>query len=899
MAVAPGSRIGPYEITSPLGAGGMGVVFRARDTKLHRDVALKLLPDHFADDRDRLSRFQREAQVLASLNHPNIAQIYGFEEASGAGCIVMELVEGETLAQRLKRGPFPLDEALGIGRQVVDALEAAHERGIVHRDLKPANIKLTPDAKVKVLDFGLAKALGTKDVEGDFSNSPTRVSGSIAGVVLGTAAYMSPEQARGKEVDARTDVWAFGCTFFEMVTGRRAFGGETSTDIIAKIVAGQPSWDLVPQDTPPSIRMLLTIALSKDPRQRLQHIGDVRPFLDPAFTSTTSSTPAARAPERPLWRRGLIAASAVVAFAALLVPAFLYYRTPPTTKSEIRFEIAAPGLLNGIGNLSISPDGQRIAYISIDEGRRMIRIRPIGAVTAQPLPGTENAASLFWSPDSRYLGFIADGNLKKIDIAGGPAQVLCYAGMGNAPGSWNQDGVILFQMQAAPPVIARVSAQGGEATPVTTVDPSRNEIAHTAPYFLPDGNHFLYHAFTSSQDIVLQLGSLDSKSVSTLMVLGNLGLGGGVGAPARYSPSGHLLFVRNGTLLVQPFDAKRLALSGEAIPLMEQVNAFAVSNNEVLIYRRAAGEAGQGSAQLVWFDRSGKPAGQAGGPANYSGDVRLSPDGRRAAVDLVTGINRDIWVIDLARGVPARLTFEGANWSPIFAPDGGRVVYSRAPGIAGLTNKLYQKSSSGVGSEELLFEGDQTGEAIFPEAWSPDGSHVVFARVKFPSNVPAELWVLPLSGDRKAFRYLPTRFRQGTSAFSPDGRWLAFTTNESGSYQIVVQPFPDPSAGKWQITGNGGTEPRWRADGRELFYLSLDGKIMAVPIKVDKTIEAGQPVPLFQTTLNTPVNPGLKRYDVTADGQRFLVLSPVAATPAQANSNPITAVVNWTAALNK
>jgi eukaryotic-like serine/threonine-protein kinase len=379
-----------------------------------------------------------------------------------------------------------------------------------------------------------------------------------------------------------------------------------------------------------------------------------------------------------------------------------------------------------------------------------------------------------------------------------------------------------------------------------------------------------------------------------LMVLGSLA---GGGASAKYSPSGHLLFVRNGTLIVQPFDAKRLALSGEAMPLLEQVNAYAVSNNEVLLYRRATGQAAQGSAQLVWFDRNGKPAGQVGAPANYSGDVRLSPDGRRAAVDLVTGTNRDVWVIDLARGVPSRLTFEGANWSPIFAPDGSRVVFSRAPGLTGLTNRLYQKSSSGVGSDELLFEGEQAGEAIFPEAWN--GSHVVFARVKSPSNVPAELWVLPLSGDRKAFRYLPTKFRNATSAFSPDGRWLAFTTNESGTYQIVIQSFPDPSTGKWQITGNGGTEPRWRGDGRELYYLGLDGKIMAVSIQADKTVEAGQPVPLFQTPLKTSFNPGLKRYDVTADGQRFLVLSPVVSTPAQANANPITAVVNWTAALNK
>ena len=591
MAVAPGSRIGPYEITSPLGAGGMGVVFRARDTKLHRDVALKLLPDHFADDQDRLSRFQREAQVLASLNHPNIAQIYGLEEANGAGCIVMDLVEGETLGQRLKRGALPLDDALKIGRQIIDALEAAHERGIVHRDLKPANIKLTPDGKVKVLDFGLAKALGSSELEGDFSNSPTRVSGSIAGVVLGTAAYMSPEQAKGKPVDGRTDVWAFGCVFYEMVTGRQAFQGETSTDIIAQIVAGQPNWDLVPQDTPPSVRMLLTTALNKDPRQRLQHVGDVRPFLDPAFISTTSFKPATSVPPRRRWRVGLIATAAVLALAALLVPAALYLRRAPAAKPEIRFEMAAPGLLSGFGNLSISPDGQRIAYVAVAEGKRSVWIRPIGAVTAQPLPGTENAAALFWSPDSRYLGFIADGKLKKIDVAGGPAQVLCDAGMLEVPGSWSRDGVILFSMRTNPPVIGRVSALGGEVTPVTSIDPSHNDVGHGLATFLPDGNHFLYQGLTTSQEIVLRLGSLDSRSATTLITLGSLGPGTGA---ATYAQPGYLLFARNGTLMAQPFDAKRLALSGEPIPLMEQVNAYAISDSEVLIYRRAAGEAGQG-----------------------------------------------------------------------------------------------------------------------------------------------------------------------------------------------------------------------------------------------------------------------------------------------------------------
>ncbi len=898
MSVTPGTHIGPYEVKSPLGEGGMGVVFRARDTKLQRDVALKLLPDHFASDPDRLSRFRREAQLLASVNHPNIAQIYGLEQTGGSGCIVMELVEGETLAQKLKRGALPVDEALQIAKQVADALGAAHERGIVHRDLKPANIKLTPDGKVKVLDFGLAKALGGKAPKTDLSNSPTVVSGSMPGIVFGTAAYMSPEQAKGKEVDARTDIWAFGCILYEMLTGRQAFDGETATDIIAKIVAGQPNLDLLPRDTPSSLRLLLTAAFNKEAPQRLQHIGDMRLFLDEKIfpvTASKSATPTGRR----LW---LITAALVLALAAALIPAALYFRRAPVETSQIRFEMPAPGMvaglgMAGLGNLTISPDGQRVAYVAMIEGKRAVWIRPISAVTAQQLPGTENAAGLFWSPDSRYLAFFADGKLKKIDASGGPAQTLCDAIL-TVPGTWSRDGAVLFT-KAGPFVIGRVSASGGEATPVTVVDASRQDLGNVAPQFLPDSRHFLYHGLSAAGELTLYLGSLDSKSTTELMAMGTAS----TGSPAIYVAPGYLLFRRNRTLMAQAFDKKRLALLGEAIPLAENVEiGFSASENGVLVYRKAGQSDQAGGSQLVWFDRNGKQAGQVGTAANY-GNLELSPDDRRVAVD-IQGPNRDIWMIDIARAVSARITFDpAADWPPVWAPDGSHIVFSSNRSDNGVTsalsNKLYQKSSSGVGTDELLFAGNPN-ELVYPEDWSSDGRYILFARVKLPGATADDLWVLPLFGDKKPFPFLQSSFWQVESQLSPDGRWLAFTTNESGTYQIVVQPFPDPSGGKWQVTAKDGIEPKWRRDGRELYYLSLDGKLMAVPVKGDHTFEAGQPSPLFQSPLNvTPPRPVVHHYDVTADGQRFLFISPVTPAPSETNSVPITAVVNWTAGLNK
>jgi eukaryotic-like serine/threonine-protein kinase len=660
MSISPGARIGPYEVLATLGRGGMGVVFRARDTTLHRDVALKLLPDHLASDPDRLSRFEREAQLLASLNHPNIAQIYGQERTDGSGCIVMELVEGETLAEHLAQRSRPgkasalgprastglaLDEALEIARQIAAALEAAHARGIVHRDLKPANIKLTPDGKVKVLDFGLAKhgpvgsaGSGEEAAAFAFSHSPTVTRESMPGVMLGTLAYMSPEQARGKPVDARTDIWAFGCVLYEMLTGHQAFDGETAPDVVARVVMGQPDWDRLPSDLPSSIRLLLTSTLNKDPNQRLQNIGDARLFFDPALV------PAAPKQVAPNDRRGprgwLAAGGLAVALIAALTPAVLYFRRSPAEAPQIRFEMAAPGVVgpvNGGSGLTISPDGQRVAYVASVEGKRAVWIRPIGAVAAQPLAGTDGAAWLFWSPDSRYLGFFADGKLKKIDVSGGPAQVLCDA-IAARHGAWNRDNVILFTVGTRG--LGRVSASGGEVTPVTTVDPSTREIFHILPEFLPDGRHFLYIGTSLSQR-TLYVASLDTKSTTQLMALDTLS--NGVAWAVRYAAPGHLLFLRNRTLMAQPFDQKQLAVVGAPVPLADGVSDFAASDNGVLVYQKALAQSAA-SSQLVWFDRSGRQAGLVGTSANY-GDLELAPDGQRVAVD-IQDVNRDIWVIE-------------------------------------------------------------------------------------------------------------------------------------------------------------------------------------------------------------------------------------------------------------
>jgi eukaryotic-like serine/threonine-protein kinase len=876
MAITPGSRIGAYEVTSQLGEGGMGVVLRARDTKLLRDVALKVLPEHFAEDEDRLSRLQREAQVLASLNHPNIAQIYGLEQVGGAGCIVMELIEGETLAERVKKGPLPLDEVVEIARQIADALAAAHERGIVHRDLKPANIKLAPNGTVKVLDFGLAKALSSRAQESHLSMMPTKVSGSMAGMVVGTVGYMSPEQARGKEVDARTDIWAFGCVLYEMITGRQAFDGETATDMIAKIVSGAPDLDQLPPGVPSSIRLLLEATLNKNSQHRLQHIADMRLFLDPKFFPGATAT--AGAAERKTSRPGLTIAAFVAGLVLALIPAILYFRSAPVPVAPVmQFELSPPGIL---GMLTVSPDGQRIAYMAQNEEGRSIWVRQLGSEAAQRLSGTDTTTGAFWSPDSRHLAMFGDGKLKKMEIATGATQVLAdFSGQHRGFG-WSSNGVILIA-RARENDIVRVSDTGGVLTPFVSLDPIKKESIHALPVFLPDGNHFLYATVSAiPENMGIFVGSLDGKPAKRLMPLPNP-LNG-----LAYA-SGHVLISSNG-LTARRLDTNSLTIEGDPVSIASAMDggAFSVSDTGLLFYRPGRGT--PNTDLLTWFDRTGKRIGQVGEARNY-GTVELSPDGDRVAVDIITENNRDIWMIDIAREVPSRITFDAASdWSPSWSSDAATILFgsSRSGG-----NDIYQKSSSGVGNEQLVF---QSNENEIPVDWSPNGRYVVFSRPK--SQGGNDTWVLDTAGDKKATPYNESPFDKAHARISPDGRWVAYATNDSGSYQIVVQSFPDPNGGKWQITAQGGLEPKWRRDGRELYYLALDGKLMAVPVSSDSTFKAGTPVALFETPL--PINRSQpsrdRRYDVAPDG-RFLIAVPAGSTA----STTIVALVNWFSRLAK
>jgi Tol biopolymer transport system component/tRNA A-37 threonylcarbamoyl transferase component Bud32 len=867
MSITTGSRIGPYEVTSQLGEGGMGVVFRARDTKLLRDVALKVLPDHFADDPDRLSRLHREAQLLASLNHPNIAQVYGLEQLGNSGCIVMELVEGVTLAEKLKDGPLRWDEAGEIAKQIAEALAAAHERGIVHRDLKPANIKLTPSGTVKVLDFGLAKALD-RTIEPNLSSLPTKVSGSVVGGIVGTIGYMSPEQARGKEVDARSDVWAFGCVLYEMLTGKLAFEGETSTDMIARIITGQPDLELLPADVPVPMRLLLGATLNKNSQQRLQHIGDARLFLDQSLLPAAPMA-AAKREQSKLWVAAFVAGLVVA-----LGIAIVYNRSNvPPSPAVMQFEF---GLTDYASGVAVSPNGQQVAYIAQPpDDNRAVWIRPIGSEKAQKLAGTDRAINnVIWSPDNTHIAFVADGKLKKVDITTGAVQTI-VENFGQTPGvAWGSAGTILYTSKN---VLVRVSENGGTPEPITSLDAGRKETIHALPAFLPDGNHFLYVIVSSSPELFL--GSLDGKTKTKVMPLS--------GRLFRLAyAAGYVLFGGD-ALTAQRLDPSKFMAEGNPIPIADGIDSFwSVSNTGLLFYRKASMTSA--NKQLAWFDRAGRQVGQIGAPANY-GDVELSPNGDRVAVDMIANNNRDVWMIDIARGVPLRITFDPASeWSPSWSLDGSRLTFASSRNG---TNHIYEKSATGVGNEDLVFSSDSNE---IPVHRSRDGRYIVFSRLKPQGQTGVDTWVLDTS-QKKATPYTESPFDKAQARISPDGKWVVYTTNDSGTYQIVVQTFPDPKGGKWQITAQGGIEPKWSRDGRELYYLALDGKMMAVPVKIDRSFEAGAPMALFETplTVSRSQSPRDRRYDVAADG-RFLIAVPAGGAPI-----PISAILNWTSGLEK
>ena len=889
MALAPGSRVGPYEVAAQIGVGGMGEVFRARDTNLGRNVAIKVLPDAFAQDPERLARFEREAHVLASLNHPNIAIIHDLKEIEGSRYLILELVDGETLAERIAPGPLALDEALGIARQIAEALEAAHERGIVHRDVKPANVKITPDGRVKVLDFGLAKMHESASTSPHFSHSPTlSAMHTGSGMILGTAAYMSPEQARGRTVDRRADIWAFGCVLYEMLTGRQAFPNEeTVSDTLAGILKGEPEWRALPADTPQKIRTLLERCLRKDVRRRLPDIGEARIEIEEA---RDEPVPAAQ-PVAPVASRRRTYLWPAVAVLSLLTAAALaswIVLAPAPETGIVRFDVVGPrdsAPLDADGRTveawaPMSPDGRRLAFIASVEGKRLLWVRSLDSSTAQPLPGTEDASRPIWSPDGQYIAFFAQGKLWKIAVAGGPPSVICNEAGREA--AWSSEHVILIGGQGKP--LLRVSAAGGQPTPATELGPG--ETTHDYPDFLPDGRHFLYMARHGGgpEDFDLFVGSLDSKERHLLP---------GIHAGARYSPTGHVLFLRDETLMAHPFDLDRLELAGEPSPVAEPAERgpwtpFSVSANGRLAYVAASSNL---DSQLAWFDRTGQQREVAGTKGDYQ-RLDLSPDGKQAAFDRDVGRERDIFLLDAEKGSTSRLVSSTAtDFAPVWSADGRRVAFASSRDPAGNASplnlsagNLYERAVGVVGEDTLLLKSD-TGKT--PTDWSRDGRHLAYISRD-------DVWALPLpaSGDAKPLRVTDTPFAESRARFSPDGRWIAYQSDESGTQQqeVWIQSFPDRGA-KLQVSVGGGTLPRWGTDGRELFYLSPNFTLMSVGVRPAGTeLQVSRPVPLFHSR----VFPGLQDYDVSSDG-RFLLSIP----SAERTLTPITVIVNWAATLKE
>ena len=886
MPLVSGARLGPYEIAAPIGAGGMGEVYRATDTNLKRAVAIKVLPALVSGDPDRLARFQREAEVLAALNHPNIAAIYGLEKSDGAIALVMELIDGPTLADRIAQGAIPIDEALPIARQIAEALEAAHEQGIIHRDLKPANIKVRPDGAVTVLDFGLAKAMEPAGAPGaNVTLSPTlSMQATMAGVILGTAAYMSPEQARGKTVDKRADIWAFGCVLYEMLTARRPFEDEDVSLTLSKVLQREPDFDAFPAQVPARVRQTIRLCLRKPLRERIPDIGAVRLALEGAFETAAShaSTPASSSRgSRLAW---LVAAAAVIGAAGLAIPAMRYLReAPPTALAETRTEILTPSITDPT-SFALSPDGRQLVFVASGDGQSRLWLRSLAATTAQPLPGTERALYPFWSPDSGSIGFFADGKLKRLDLGAGQPQALADA----VPrgGGWSSDGVILFAKSTFGPLF-RVSASGGNAAAATKLD---RQSSHRFPNFLDDGRHFLFYAQGTPDARGIYLGSLDSGETKRLT---------GAEAAGIYMPPGWLAWPRGGTLVAQRLDLALYELAGDPITLADpvafdsaiNVGAVSVSANGLIAYRSGAAS----QRQLVWFDRTGKALGTVGAPdENLPIAPRLSPNGSRVAVTRGVQGNQDIWLLNGAR--TSRFTFDAASeFFPLWSPDGSRIVFrSNRKGH----DDLYVKASSGAGGEELLLESPQ---AKSPQDWSADGRFLLY--MSADPQTDWDLWVLPMEGDRKPWVFLNTNFAEKYAQFSPDGRWVAYTSSESERTEIYVRPFVVPAAsaangntaktasGQWQISTAGGMYPRWRPDGKELYYLGADGQMMAAPIKATATtLEPGAPRALFPTYVygGGSDNQQGPQYDVASDG-RFLINTVLG----DAASAPITLIQNW------
>jgi serine/threonine-protein kinase len=893
MPLLTGSRLGPYEIRSAIGAGGMGEVYRARDTKLGRDVAIKVLPEAFARDAERMARFQREAKVLASLNHPNIASIYGLEDSGSTRALVMELVEGPTLADRIKAGPIPVDEAVRIAKQTADALEYAHERGVIHRDLKPANVKVTNDDAVKVLDFGLAKALEDDPSSIDISTSPTisRMA-TMQGVLLGTAAYMSPEQAKGRSVDRRADIWSFGCVLYEMLTGKVAFPGESVTDTLATVIRAEPDWSLLSASTPMRVRVLLQRCLQKDPKQRLRDIGDARISLDEVLSGVPEAAPSLVAVESSPRRRWLWMACGIAAL--LIVGAatgFTVWNLKPSAGKPVSRTVInlPPGdqlAALDFPAIAISPDGTQLAYVAIHSGTRQIYLRALDSLEAKPVAGTEGARSPFFSHDGQWLGFFASGNLKKISVSGGAAVIVDSVTATPRGASWSSTGTIAFTPSATSP-LQQVSDAGGASQPLTQFD--RGETGHRWPDFLPGGQAVLFATSGANPQIAVQ--SLRSGERR------NFAPGG---TSPRYAASGHLIYAQGGNLMGAAFDARRLQVTGSAVPVLQGVVQlpsggcqYGLSTTGSLIYVPGGAQTLAPQERLVWVGRSGAEQALAAPPHNYI-QPRLSPDGKRLAVAIAEQ-ETQIWLYDLSRDTLTRLTFGGStNGAPAWTPDGKRIAFTSSK--EGQLNIFWELADGSGGLERLAASANTN----VPVSFSPDGQ--LLAYVEINPTTSADVWVLrlrePSAGSeqgRKAQPFLQTSSNETNAMFSSDGHWLAYVSDESGRNEVYVQPYPGPG-GKYQVSTEGGTEPVWNRNGKELFYRSGD-KMMAVGVATQPSFSMGKPRMLFQGPYAQSPFPA-PFYDVSPDGQRFLMVKPPEQT-ASSSLTQIVVVLNWTEELKR
>ena len=892
MSVSAGTRLGPYEIVSLLGAGGMGEVYRARDTRLGRDVALKLLPSHLALSPEARQRFEREAKAIAALSHPNICALYDVGREGEADYLVMELLEGEMLSERLANGPLPLEQTLRYGVEIAAALGRAHVLGFVHRDLKPGNVMLTISG-AKLLDFGLAKAFETQGpADSRTSASTAEEEVTRAGTILGTLAYMAPEQLEGKRADTRSDVFAFGAVLYEMATGRKAFPGSSRASRISAIMTAEPEPISTSQaSAPPALDRLVRTCLAKDPEERWQSAQDVARELKwiAAGASRTDIPPPSAARLRRRKRLAWIA-TAVIGL-GLPLSVLLQIRQPGRGTGRpraVKLSILPPeGKAFQPGSVVLSPDGTRLAFVAPGaDGRNVLWIRPLDSLEARPLPGTERAYSPFWSPDSLSVAFFTPDKLKRIDAAGGPPQVVCDTRVGRG-GTWNRDGIIVFSPFPTEGLF-RVSAAGGQPAPLTRLDSTRRENSHRWPSFLPDGHHFVFVARSAqAENRAIYVGSLDSGETTRLMSGTSNVL---FARPPSGGSEGFLLFEHDGWLVARPFDSRRLEFKGDAVPIAPKVKGanpleagtFSASETGMLAF----GGGTTALRQLAWADRGGRPLGAVGAPGLYIG-FDLSPDDKRVALDLVNleGGGREIWQMELARGVATRFTVESsAELSPVWSPDGSRIAFATSRGWG--STDICQTLSSGAGRAEALLKSEHRE---LPTDWSRDGRSLLYERVGKDSK--SEIWVLPLVGERKPAPVLQGPFNHSQGALSPDGRFIAYVSDESGRQEVYVQTFP-ASAAKWRISPDGGSQPQWRRDGRELFYLTADGRLMAA--SVDSGFEAASPTPLFRTeAMNQDVAGTAIQYAVAAGGERFLVSSPSEGQ----KSAPITVVLNWTADL--